>query len=268
MGNNFKFGREGVVVMPPSLALGKPSACLSHKWRDEIKSDFKRALLFLFFLIFSQNSFADVPVIDPTEIFKTVQETDVLKHSYDELKQQYDKLQDQYNAVIGSYGWNDISHTVEGLKNRAWGPSDWDSALKNLSGGNSARYQELLDDYKKNHLVMKAEDYLQGSDQGQAQTYQNQVQTNQVSTATATYEFNDLSNHLDQLKKLGAEIDSAQNKNIKSAMDLNTEVEVELGYISIEELRMQSLLNQQSADLSASKISAENEAAEFNNAGE
>ncbi len=259
--NNFSFdfislwgGKVDVASGGPNLVFIPRAALISS--------------MFLLFLIFSESTFAMLPVIDAGEIAKTVQETSVLEQSYSELQAQYNKLQDQYKAVIGHYGWNDISHTVEGLKSRAWGPSDWETAVKNLAGGNSERYQQLLDEYKNNHLVISAEDYLKGSDQGLAQTYQNQVQTNQVSTATATYEFNDLSNHLDQLKKLGEEIDSPQNSNIKSAMDLNTEVELELGYISIEELRMQSLLNQQSADLSASKISAENEAAEFNQAGE
>lgn len=223
--------------------------------------------IFLFLLINTQKSFAFWPVIDPTEIAKTVQETNIIKQNYEQLEKQYTLLQSQYDAVTGSYGWNDVSHTVEALRDRSWGPTDWDSALKNMSGGSSSRYQELVNQYKNNHLVLNPNQYLQGTDPGLAQTYQNQTATNQVSTATATYEFNDLSNHLAQLKQLGAEIDSPQNSNIKSAMDLNTQVELELGYISVEELRMQSLLNQQSADLAASKISSENEAAQFNTAG-
>ncbi len=207
-------------------------------------------------------SFSDVlPVIDPVEIGKVMDELKVLKDSYTQL-------QNQYSAITGSYGFGNLSNGLAELKNREWAPSDWNSALKNLAGGSSDRYQELLNQYKQNHLVLDAQTYLKGSDQNLTKTYQNQVATNQVSTATATYEFNDLNQHLETLQSLSAQIENPKNTNIKSAIDLNTRIEVELGYISIEELRMQSLLNQQTADLSASKISSENQAAQFNQAGE
>lgn len=205
-------------------------------------------------------------VFDPQNYAENVAEVADMTKQYETLKEQYDQMQEQYHSITGNYGWGNWNNSASDLTQREWAPGDWHSALQGMSGGNPERYQELLSQYKQSHQTMSKDQFAKGSDQNLATSYQNQVQTNQASATSATYEFNDINKHLQNLQQLGQQIETA--KNLKSAMDLNSRVQLEVAYISIEELRMQTVLNQQMAQSEASKIAQENEAAQFNQAGE
>ena len=82
----------------------------------------------------------------------------------------------------------------------------------------------------------------------------------------ATYEFDQINKHMQNLQELSQEIEKAPN--IKSAMDLNSRIEIELADIQVEELRMQTLMNQQKAQQQSTQIAQESEASQFNQAGE
>lgn len=217
-------------------------------------------------LSLSIGAYANLPVIDPTNIAENIKEVTQLKHQYDTMQNQYSQMKQQYSSITGNYGWGNWQNGSSDLSQREWAPGDWHSALQGMSGGNPGRYQELLSQYKQSHQTMSKDQFAKGSDQNLATSYKNQVQTNQASSVSATYEFNDINKHLQNLQQLGKQIETA--KNLKSAMDLNSRVQLEVAYISIEELRMQTVLNQQMAQSEASKITQENEAAQFNQAGE
>ncbi len=228
-------------------------------------------LIFLFLLsFFISQTWAFLPVIDPTEIAKTVQELGVLKDSYAKLQDQYNELKSQYAAMTGQYGWGNVNNSIQDIKqNFEWAPSDWRTALQDLSGGNPQRYQDLLTQYQADHPVVSQENYAKGSAPQLATTYQNQVATNQISATAATREFNDLNQHLDQLQQLGASIEDPQKNNtLKSSVDLNSRIELEVAYISMEELRMQAVLNQQTAATSDAQISEATQTSQFNQAEE
>lgn len=219
------------------------------------------------------NSIISIPVaiasgivFDPQNYAENVAEVTSMSKQYETLKEQYDQMQQQYHSITGNYGWGNWNNGASDLSKREWAPSNWHSALEGMSGGNPERYQELFSQYKQNHQTMSKDQFAKGSDQNLATSYQNQVQTNQASATSATYEFNDINKHLQHLQQLGKQIELANN--LKSAMDLNSRVQLEVAYISIEELRMQTVLNQQMAQSQASKIAEENEAAQFNQAGE
>src|SRR3990167_934435 len=229
------------------------------------------------FLMLMQISSAMMPVIDIGEIVKTTEMIQQLDQQYQELKDQYETMQDQYNqlkqqysSITGNYGWGSWNNTLDNLQQqREWAASDWQSALKGMSGGNAARYKELLEQYKESNATMSQENYAKGSDQNLSKSYENEVQTNQASATTATYEFNDINNHLQNLYQLGQQIENAQkNNDLKSAVDLNSRVQLEVGYIAIEELKMSTIMNQQMAQMQSSKIALENEASQYNQAGE
>lgn len=202
---------------------------------------------------------ANLPVIDVGDIAQNVKEVAQLKNQYNQMKQ-------QYSSITGKYGWGNWKNGASDLNQREWAPSDWKSALAGMSGGNPGRYKELLNQYKQSHQTMSKDQFAKGSDQSLAASYQNQVQTNQASSVSATYEFNDINKHLQTLQQLGQQIEKAPN--LKSAIDLNSRIQLEVAYVSIEELRMQTVLNQQTSQAQASQIAQENEAAKFNQAGE
>lgn len=219
-------------------------------------------------LLLSANSSFAIFVEDPTQWAKTLEVINHLKSNYDQLKTQYGMLQNQYSAVTGNYGWGNLENSASDLTGREFAPSSWKAALAGEAGGNPARYQELLSQYKQAHKTMNQNDYEKGADKGMAASYSNQVKTNQAAATTATYEFNDINKHLKTLQELGKKIEDAKNRDTKSAIDLNSRIMLEVGYISVEEVRMQAVLNQQTAQLQATRITEESEASQFNQAGE
>ena len=211
-------------------------------------------------------SFAFYEVHDTENIYETGAVLSEAKTQYDELVNQFNTLQQQYQAVTGQYGWGTFQNSSSDEADREYAPADWQSAL-NLSGGNQNRLSQLLAEYQQAHATMQSNQYAQGADTNLAQSYTNQVQTNQASATITTYEFNDIDQHLKNLYTLSQQLETAQNSDLKSAVDLNSRIEIEIGYISLEEVRMQTLLNQQEAQNQSSQIVNENEASEYNQAG-
>lgn len=226
-----------------------------------------RKILISLLLVCYQKGFS-MPVEDPGEWFRTMKMYSEEVKQYQTLQDQYTQMKQQYAAVTGNYGWGNWNNGQSDLTQREWAAGDWQSALQGMSGGNADRYNQLLAQYKQSHASMTPDSYAKGADQTLSTAYQNQVQTNQASATTTTYEFNDINNHLNTLFQLGKQIENAsQNNDLKSAVDLNSRVNLEVAYISIEELRMQTVLNQQASQEQADKISQENEASQFNQAG-
>lgn len=243
-------------------------------------------LITLILAFVTGSAFATMPVIDYTEVVKTTQmisqmqkEYTTLKDQYDTVKKQYDTMnhqysvmQDQYNSITGNYGWGNLKNSLNDLKkDREWAASDWQSALKGLSGGNAARYQELVAQYQSSNKlsVVESDTFQAGADPVLAESYDNQVKTNQASSAQASYEFSDINRHFEDLHELTAGIENAQkNHDLKSAMDLNSRISAEIGFIQVEMLRMITVLNQQVAQMQAAQINRQTQIAQFNSAGE
>lgn len=219
----------------------------------------------LMFLFGYQSAFA---IADGAVVAQLVKNLEEMKKQYDELKNQYNELQSIQANGVGNYGWGNWDNSDIATKAREWAPSNWHDALEGMSGGNPARYQQLLAEYKQNHATLSADDYAKGTDKNLSKSYENQVQTNQASSTAATYAFNQINTHLKKLQQLGQEIENAQkNNDVKSAVDLNSRIELEVAFISMSELRMQAILNQQTSQLQASHIAHESEAAQFNQGG-
>ncbi len=233
-------------------------------------------LLSTFLLSVSMTSHAML-VEDPTEWAKTLEvlhqlstQYEILQRQYNMVTNQFNQLKQQYGAITGNYGWGNLHNSLSDLEHeREFTASKWHDALNGLSGGNPARFNQLLSLYKQSHRTLDTNVYAKGADKQLAVMYQNEVKTNQASATTATYEFNDINKHLKMLYDLGQQIEnSKKNNDLKSAIDLNSRINLEIGYINAEEVRMTTILNQQLAQLQASRIALESEASQFNQAGE
>ena len=201
--------------------------------------------------------------------FEVIQSALQAAERYGQLQQQYEQLKQQYSAVTGRYGFGHWKNAASDLANRKFSASKWEDALKGMAGGNPARYQQLLTQYKQAHSTLTTDQYQKGTDKNLAASYTHQVQTNQTSATITTHEFNDINQHLQDLQALGQQIeDAGKNKNIKAAEDLNSRITLEVGYIQVEEVRMMAVLNQQMAQTQSSQIAQQNEAALYNQAGE
>jgi type IV secretion system protein VirB5 len=213
-------------------------------------------------------AYAVMPVIDAAAIVKLAQEIEQLEKQYDLLQstyrnaqQQLDKAKQMVKDSEGHYGYGDLINSSQDLKNREWSPDNWDNALKGLSGGNPDRYRQLINDYQKNHPSLSQSDFQKGASLARANDYTQRIEVNRASQTQASYAFNDIKQHIENVHILSNEIE--KSPNTKSAIDLNSRILTEIAYISIQELKMQSLINQQLAQQSASDIQAETEESKF-----
>ncbi len=236
----------------------------------------KSFLLVSFFIsVYALNTHA-MPVEDPVEWGKTwsvylkiSDEYEKLKAQYDLLKQTYDNAVNQLNTAKriasdaeGHYGYGNLINDAASLTEREWSPDNWQDALKGLSGGNPARYQQLVQQYQQDHPTLSPDEFKKGASVAAAQQYQQQIQTNQAASVTASYAFNDIKQHLENIHQLSQNIEKAQDT--KAAIDLNARLLTEIAYIQVQQLKMQSLVNQQLMQEGTDKIQAETQAAKFN----
>ena len=214
-------------------------------------------------------SFANLPVIDVGAIANLIKNYEqlqsqyrLLTQTYQNAKQQLDKVKQLANDAEGHYGLGGLMNSAEDLKNRQWSPNDWQGALQGLSGGNPARYQELLHTYQQNHPTLSESAYKKGASLDNAKVYAQDVQVNRAAMVNASYAFNNIKTHLSTLHQLSQKIDETQNT--KAALDLNSRLIAEGAYIQTQELKMQILLNQQMAQANADGIAAKTASAKFN----
>lgn len=220
-----------------------------------------RLMLMLCGLLVTHAGFA-IPVEDWGEWIRTAQEIKQITKNYNELKTQYQTMKNQYSAMIGHYGFGNLYNATSDFKNRLWSPGSWSDALHGLSGGNPARYQELLVAYKKAHATMPTQQYQQLTSKQAATEYSQQINTNRAASVNASFAFNTIQSHLQTVHALSQQIEAAPNT--KSAIDLNSRLVAELAYIQLQELKMQAVLNEQLAQQSSNVIAEKTAAAKFN----
>lgn len=222
----------------------------------------------LFFILTFQSVRADMPVIDFATIAKLTQEIGQLKKEYNLLNDTYENAKSQLQQtkqlvqdIEGNYGFGHLFNEQKDLLERQWSPKTWQDALQGLSGGNSQRYQQLLENYKQNNSTLSLEEYKKGASSSRAAIYQKEVETNRAASVTASYAFDDIQQHLQKVHDLSYKIEEAPNS--KAATDLNSRLVAEVAYIQIQELKMQAVLNQQMAQQSSSQITTATELAKF-----
>lgn len=211
---------------------------------------------------------AFLPVIDITAVANLVRQLEQLKKQYDVLNQTYQTSQNTlYQAKVisgntqGSYGFGNLFNSPEYTAHREWSPSNWEDVLKGLSGGNPARYQQLVSQYQHDNPTLSLSDFDKGESADNGQIYQAQIQNNQAANVTSTYAFNDIQNHIEHIEKISNQIESAPNE--KAATDLNTRMNTEIAYTQVEVLKQLALMNEQTAERNEDRIKYETANAKF-----
>lgn len=220
----------------------------------------KLLMSFVLFMMFS-DVFAD-PISSAAIVARLIKQ-------YEQLKEQYNRLGDQLNEAKkltldneGDYHLGEIGESDRDFNNRSWSPNTWNDALKDLSGGNEGRYQELLSEYKKNHPTLSQTEYSKGASAARTRLYSQTIGTNKISSIESIHTFNSINEHLKSIHALTKRIDSAPNS--KAATDLNSRLVAEVAYISAQELKMQSIMNKQLSQQSANQMDASSRASRFN----
>ena len=203
-----------------------------------------------------------VLVEDPTEWAKTMMVYHKLEAELAQLQDEYRELKLLKADAEGHYGYGGLLNGASDLTAREWSPSNWQDALKGLSGDNPSRYQQLLQAYQAAHPTLSQRAFTHGASAEAAKNYRQEVHTNEAASVNATYAFNNVEQRLRAIYALSKNIDHAQNT--KAAIDLNSRLLTEVAYINVQQVKMQALLNEQMAQSAASRIESETQEAKFN----
>ena len=228
-----------------------------------------QGVIILSILIAPVSCFAMLPVVDAGAIANLVKSYNQLKSQYDLLSKTYENQQLQLNQEKqltddseGSYGSGAFMNDDSALKDREWSPDNWKNTLQGMSGGNPARYQELVNTYKQDHPTLSDSEYEKGASSDKAKAYSQEVKVNQAAQVNATYAFDNIKTHLDNIHKISEKIDTTENT--KAAIDLNSRLLAEIAYIQTQELKMQILVNQQMVQVNADDIDEKTTGAKSN----
>ncbi|HEM0351348.1 TPA: hypothetical protein U0T37_003196 [Legionella pneumophila] len=229
----------------------------------------KRYAMLLLSLL-SMPLYADIlSVADAAMLVKAIEQLEQLRSQYQLLSQTYTTAQSQLEGIqqlkqfnSGHYGFGGLANSAADLNARQWSANTWEDALHNIAGGNPARYQELVNAYQKNHVILDDATYRKGASSERLTQYKNNVAVNQAVSVQATYAFNEVNRHLKAIHDLSNHIDKAANT--KAAVDLNSRLLAEIAYIQTENLKLQTLLSQQAAQGGSNDLAMDNDSVRFN----
>ncbi|KTC98220.1 type IV secretion system protein [Legionella erythra] len=229
----------------------------------------KRYAMLLLSLL-SMPLYADIlSVADAAMLVKAIEQLEQLRSQYQLLSQTYTTAQSQLEGIqqlkqfnSGHYGFGGLANSAADLNARQWSANTWEDALHNIAGGNPARYQELVNAYQKNHVILDDATYRKGASSERLTQYKNNVAVNQAVSVQATYAFNEVNRHLKAIHDLSNHIDKAVNT--KAAVDLNSRLLAEIAYIQTENLKLQTLLSQQAAQGGSNDLAMDNDSVRFN----
>lgn len=168
----------------------------------------------------------------------------------------------EFAELAKHFGYGDLLNSDEDLSARKWSPETWDNALQGLSGGNDARYKELVDEYQQNHPYLSNDDMQKGASSAYTKNYEQQVETNRAAMAHASYSFEAVNEHLDNIKELSSQINKAENP--KAIEEINARINAEVAYLQVEQIKSMAIMNEQLAQSQASSLVHEKAASEFN----
>jgi type IV secretion system protein VirB5 len=230
---------------------------------------FKKSMLAVL-LCLSQSSYADFLGVEDAQMiivaYKQLSELQAqykqLQNTYENAKSQLSTLNDLKSMNSGHYGFGDLSNGMDSLQSWQSPVSTWDDALHNLSGGNQSRYQSLVNAYEKNHPALDEAAYARHTTPENAARFKEDKAVNRAAITQTTEAYNEINKHMEALHKLSKQIE--KTPNTKGAIDLNSRLISEIGFIQLMSLRLQALMSQQIAQESLSGLQDRADVVRFN----
>lgn len=213
--------------------------------------------------LFASSLHADlVGVTDAALLANAIKQLKTLKDQYETTTNQLNQLKNLNKTNTGHYGYGELSNGLNELQSWQSPVSSWEDALRNLSGGNAQRYQSLVQAYEQNHPQLAESSFTTDMSQESSVRFKEDKAVNRAVQVQTTDAYNEINKHLVQLQTLSKAIE--KTANTKGAIDLNSRLVTELGFIQLMQARLQTLSNQQLAQDSLDNLSERAKAAHFN----
>ncbi|GAB4393788.1 MAG: hypothetical protein Tsb005_13530 [Gammaproteobacteria bacterium] len=149
------------------------------------------------------------------------------------------QAQQQVAATTGHYGLGMLFNSNADRDAHLWSAAQWQQALQQASGGNSARLQQLMGSYSQQYPALLANQIVPDNPQHpKAQHYLRQTKTNQLALASSQFTYEQINQEVHKIQTMVDKIENTANQ--KAALDLNNRMLAELGYIQLELLRLQA----------------------------
>ncbi|MAW59776.1 MAG: hypothetical protein CMJ94_02950 [Planctomycetes bacterium] len=222
-----------------------------------------KAITLTLLSLLSPTGYADLlGVEDAALINQSIEQVSALYKQLEVLQRSYNKAQEQLNATQSMLAKADtqiksmenLSHANSGhygfgrleniLKDQQWSPDSWSDALNGVT--TDAKYKSLLDAYQKSHPSTDLANGLAGS---AVHDYKRAAAINKASAVQSEYALDDINKSLKRIHTLSLEIEKADNT--KAAVDLNSRLLAEIAYLQTQNLKAQSIVNQQLAEAQA-----------------
>jgi len=186
-------------------------------------------------LFLAPSAHAALPVFDTAAINQAVMQFQEMKRQYDMMKKQYDELMAVKNSVTGSYGTSLLMNGAEDAASRRPLPQTWQEVVELQKEG---FYGERLEHYSK-LIPSIATKLLSNNDQDRDVVgYKMAKDHTQAAFAATEAVYNQLQKRLTTIEGLVGQIDKTQN--VKEAMDLNSRIVAESGFVSLDLGRLNS----------------------------
>lgn len=186
-------------------------------------------VLFVFLILFvSSEAIALVPVIDMKSILGTIKNIEAIGKMQRSAHDNMERLRGDFNAL------NPLGFKSDNLSERAWSTGSWKTAL---SGGGSSMVENGIRHFKEDNKGI----YSFSGQSQQKDEAEQVLQANAVLDAESTGEYDRLDSYAQKINSLSNLI--ASSASMKSALDINNKLMVELAYLEIEKLRMQTIAN-------------------------
>ncbi len=177
---------------------------------------------------------------------------------------QLNELKDEWKKLSQSYGMGD---NADDKSARLWSADDWTQVLEQASGGNNERFKQLMQSYSQTYPVLqKGQTGTIDPKKLVSDTYTQEGKTYNAALSVSAYTYDDVNNRVGKLETLLAKVDDAnKNQNEKAAMDLNSRLMAELGFIQLEMLKLQSVHTQMEATRNQGELNADTRDKQFTN---
>jgi len=186
----------------------------------------------------------------------------MLQDTYDNAKNQLDNLKRLKDMNSGHYGFGELENGYDQLRSWQSPASTWDEALRSLSGGNPERYDALVKAYEANHPNLSEANNTRYMTAPESTRFKEDKAVNRAVQVQTTQAYNDINQHMETLQNLSKQIDKTDNT--KGAIDLNSRLMTEMGFIQLMNLRLQTLISQQLSQDSLNELSDRADKAQFN----
>ncbi|MGC1183149.1 type IV secretion system protein [Legionella sp.] len=211
-------------------------------------------------------SFAD-PVGDSAIIAKLVDQLRQMEKQYKLLDKTYKTHDAQLNGIrqlnkynSGHSGYGHLFNSLSDVRRRQ-SANTWKESLRGISGGNPARYKELVGAYEAQHASLNKQRFSQGASFNRVERFETERQVTQAVGIESEVLFNDINDSLKRIHDLSQQIEKAENT--KAAVDLNSRLLTEIAYIEVQKLKAQSLLNHLMVSQSGSGLTDEAELSQY-----